>query len=314
MIAFIFDDRLPHDRKLQFHRTVTLLKGKFDITVLPTHFTEENLIEHLEHHTYSLILMPWYKYLSWKKVDSFFGALKMERTIVTGYFADPVLAFEFGSMPTFYRHILLDFHRFEMHDIELMIQSLIHPKERTGFAALTKTSTVFNTQWTDKDTRSTHCIDEILALPLFQDHPWKSRMPNFRFFLTGLWTYVVPENAEIEVVEYQKKMVIKALFKNPAYTLKQSMNWMWPNHVPTHPSIKEMHTHSDFIRFHHYPESQQIELTAFFLQENPSAAYPNEVRGFWIEPMQLKNLRLNEDQARRVSIKSFLMHQKKKIA
>lgn len=313
MIAFIFDDRLPHDRKIQFQRTITLLKGKFDITVLPSNFTEENLIEHLEHHTYSLVLLPWYKYLSWKKIDSFFGALKMERTVVSGYFADPVLAFEFGMMPIFYRQIILDFHRFEMPDIELMIQSLVHPKERTGFAVLSKLTPVFNTQWMEKDAKSTHCVDEIMALPMFHEHQWKNRLSNFRFFLTGLWSYMVP-SAEIEVAEFQKRIAIKALFSNSDYTLKQSMNWMWPNHVPTHPSINEMHTHSDFMRIHHYPETQQVELTAYFLQGNPSMNYPNEVRGFWIEPVQIKNLKLNEDHLKRVSVKSYLMHQKKKVA
>ncbi len=328
MIAFIFDDRLPHDRKIQFQRMISLIKGKFDIEVLPSSFDENDLIEHLKQNDYSLVLLPWYKYLSWKKIDGHFGALRMERTSVAGYFADPILAFEFGQMPSFYRNLLLDFHRFESHDIDFMLQMLTHPDERNGFSILGMNTPVFHAQWMQKDARSTHCIDEILSLPVFSQTPWEARLSHFRFFLTGLWTLVMPEiklhpqqfsgsqvaGVEIEIAEFQKRVAIKALFKNPNFTLKHTMEWMWPNTENAHPSFTEMQAHCDFMKLHHYPETQQIELTCFFLKDHPSRHFPNEVRGFWIEPRQVQTLKKHETHLKRVSVKSFLAHQNKKKA
>jgi hypothetical protein len=327
MIAFIFDDRLSHDRKIVFQRTIMLLKTKFEIEVLPMSYDEDDLIEHLEHHEYDLVLLPWYRYLAWKKVDAFFGALRMNGTTVAGYFADPVLPFEFTTPPNYHRMILLDLYRFDQQEIEIMLKALTVPQHRTGFAGLIpKNNPIFTANWMESDQSTTRCIDDILHLPIFHSTQWKDRRHALRFFLTGLWSFVFPNIkphpqpkvfAEVELSEFNRKLLIKVLFKNSEYTLKHTTEWMWPNHFPQNLSIREMSLQADFIRIQHFPESNQLELTAMFVQSDAAINFPNEVRGFWIEPLQTRKLKLPtaeiQDPPKRISIQSYLA-QKKKVA
>jgi len=304
MIAFIFDDRLPHDRKQVFQRTVLLLRTKFQIEVLPSHFTEDDLVEHLGKEKYELVLLPWYKYLAWKKVDAFFGALRMKGPTVAGYFADPVLPFEFAQPPNTHRMILVDLFRFDQQEIELVLRSLTDESLRTGFQGLIpRDNPVYFANWQAIDQSSTRVIDEIMGLPIFTSVNWKHRRHPLRFFLTGMWAFVFPEMrahpsqeevATLEVSEFNHKLLIKVLFRNQDYTLKHLMEWFWPNPPSGTPAllaaIREMNSHADYLRVQSYPETNQIELTAMFVESNASMLYPNEVRGFWIEPLQTRSL------------------------
>lgn len=323
MIAFIFDDRLPHDRKMVFQRTIILLRTQFSIEVLPSNYTEENLLEHLETTQYELVLLPWYKYVSWKKIDAFYGSLRMSGTTVAGYFADAVLPFEFTQAPNYHRFILLDFYRFDQKEIEILVRSLTKPHLRTGLAGLIpQTSPIYTAEWLETNGSHTRCIDDVLALPIFKSKQWTDRRHALRFFLTGLWSYIYSEpkihpkpipEAEIELSEFNKKLLIKAIFKNSEYTLKHTMKWMWPNAQDTHPAIKEMVCQSDFVRVQHYPETHQLEITCMFVQSSAAAQYPNELRGFWIEPLKVHHLKKVDALHKRISVQSALA-QKKKVA
>lgn len=313
-VAFIFDDRLSHDRKTIFARTATILKSRFSMDILPTQTTEEELIAQIEKNDYGLILLPWYKYLAWKKLENYFGALRLQGPTVAGYFADAVLPFEFAGVPNYHRFLFLDFYRFDQTEVEMLVNTLVHPEKRSGFSGIfPKHATVYYSDWYDNDNLSTRCIDAVLKTPLLQSSTWTHRLAGLRFYMTALWSLCYQEKhsfpdatpcAHLEISEVSKRLAIKLVFESSELTLKQMMEFLWPSGQKQNPAVNELVRHADFLRFHHFPESHQIELTAFFSTNAPAIHQPGEVRGFWIEPLKKKFLKTPEEEgfSRRVSI------------
>jgi len=306
-VAFIFDDRLSHDRKTIFARTATVLKSRFSMELLPTQMTEDQLIAHLEKNDYGLILLPWYKYLAWKKLDSFFGALRLQGPTVAGYFADAVLPFEFSGTPNLHRFLFLDFYRFEPSEIEMMLSALVHPEKRSGFNGIFGKSgtAAYFADWYDSDHGSTRCVDAVLKTPLLQSGTWSSRLFGLRFYLTALWSLCYQEKhsfpdatptAQLEMTEINKCLAIKLVFESSDLTLKQMMDYLWPSGHHQNQAVNELVRHADFLRIHHFPESHQLEITGFFSQSAPAIRHPGEVRGFWIEPLKKRFLKSAEDE------------------
>ena len=304
-IGFIVDDRLTHDRKMHLQRMVTLMKSHFEIEIIPSRFSESEVIAWVEKNKIQLVMLPWYLYLTWKKLEGHFGLLRLDGATVAGYFADPVLPFEFSHAPNYHRNILFDFYRFEQAEIELMMSALLHSHKRAGFAGMIQKDTpLFHMDWYDHDAASTRVLDTIYKLVLFQNSVWANRISHLHFYLHALWelfgkakrsTVSAHPCAEFEVSEFNKRLAIKFIFESSELSVKNMLQYCWPNATHHLHAMNELIRNSDFIRVHHYPESQQVEITAFFIPSAPSIHYPHEVRGFWIEPLKHKYLKTNKD-------------------
>lgn len=317
MIAFIPDERLPMDRKTMFARLISVLKPKFNIEVLSSKMTEEEFIAAIKGGNYSVILVPWYKYLSWKKLEHHFGALRLQGPTVAGYFSDAVLPFEFSNIPNYHRMLLLDFYRFDQFEIEMILGALVHQNTKSGFAGIIpKNSPIYYAEWFDHDAQNTRCIDAVMQSPLLKSNHLAPRVTSIRFFLNALWSicfqnrYSTPSAtpcALIEVGEFNRRLAIKLVFENSDFTLKNTIESIWPNEHHKNPALYEMIRHCDFLRIHHFPESHHIELTAFFVPTAPSQEHPAEVRGFWIEPQKTKYLKNTEEEQyyKRVAIQAL---------
>ncbi len=306
-IAFIFDDRLPHDRKIVFARMINILKVKLNFEILPTQMTEAEVLAHLNNTDYSLVLLPWYKYTSWKKIEHHFGAMRMQGVTVAGYFADAILPFEFSKMPNYNRFILLDFYRLDQNDIEALLGALVQLEKKPGFQNLIPPgSPVYTNDWYDHDHRSTRCLDTVLSLSLFDATHWQNRLHSIRFYLTALWSLCFEERHSfqnklpcglLEISEFNQRLAIKLTFENTDLTLKQMMSFLWPNHDgEKNLAIRELVRHSDFVRAYHFPESHHIELTGFFTPQAPALHHTGELRGFWIEPLRTKLLKSTDEE------------------
>jgi hypothetical protein len=304
-IAFMVDDRLSHDRKTIFTRTMTILKAKMNMDFLSSSLTEAEVIDELKSNSYTLILLPWYKYTTWKKLEAHLGALRMNGPTVAGYFADAILPFEFSKMPNFNRMILLDLYRFDQNEIESMIEALSEEGKKAGLTSfLEKNTQIFHTHWFNQDHHTTRCVDAAMNIPLLKSTHWHPRSASLRIYLTALWTLCFRERhslqstepcGELEISEFNKRLVVKLVFESHELTLKHMMDYFWPNDSGEKDgTVRELVRHSDFIRVHHFPESHQVEILAFFTPSAPSIHFPSEVRGFWVEPMKTKYLKLTE--------------------
>lgn len=294
------DDRLSHDRKTVFHRTVQQLKSKFGIEVFSSSITEDALLQELEKSKYGLVLLPWYHYLQWKRVEAFFGTYRLQGTTVAGYFADALLPFEFSTIPNYQRFILLDFYRWESADIEWILRSLLTTRTHSGLAGLcTRTTPVYVDEWFDDAASAPRSIENCLKLPIVQNTTFGPRTSSIRLYLTSLWSmcfegrHALPSQtpaATFEVAEIQQKLVIKLLFETSEHTLQRMMGALWPAATGSTASLfsplKEMSRQVDYLRVQQFPESQQVEITGIFFPQAPVLQFPNELRGWWIEPLQ----------------------------
>jgi hypothetical protein len=131
------------------------------------------------------------------------------------------------------------------------------------------------------------------------------RLGSLRLYMTALWSmcfegrHAMPSQnptAILEVAELQQRLVIKLLFDSTEHTLHTMMAAMWPNGTNPHAALKELSRHADFIRIHQFPESQQVEITGFFLPSAPVIQFPTELRGWWIEPLMKKYVKTSEDE------------------
>lgn len=305
-VAFVMDDRLPHDRKTVFARTVTMMKSKFSLDVFSSNISEDELLNELKKHHYGLVILPWYHYVSWKKVEAHFGSLRMQGSTVAGYFADAILPFEFSNHPNYHRFILLDFYRFDQTEIEWVMQSLIAAQRRSGFSGLfARNTAVYYAEWYDDDATPTRSIDTLMKHPLLQNATWGHRLLNIRLYMTALWSlcyekrHSMPSKgaaATLEIAEVNRRLVIKLLFESADLTLHSMMEQLWPNSPNPNATLRELTRNSDYLRIHQFPESQQVEVTAFFTPGAPSIQYPNELRGWWIEPLVKKYVKTAEDE------------------
>jgi hypothetical protein len=299
-IAFLFDERLSHDRKLNFARSISLLKAHFFIDFLPSAITEQELVTHLEENKYALVLLPWYKYISWKKIETHFGALRLQGSTVAGYFAEAVLPMDLSAVPPFHRFLFLDFYRFDQTELEMILSILTHHEQATGFNGVSVRNTqLYHAEWFDQDQHSTACVDAILKIPLIAGGSWANRAIPLRFFLTSLWSLCFAARrsfpsadavANVEIIEVKKRLLIKIVFENSELTLSKMLVDLWPTGEHSNHNVNEMVRYADFVRVHHFPESHHLEITAMFTPSAPSLHHMPEVRGFWIEPLKKRYL------------------------
>lgn len=306
-IAFVMDERLPHVRKAQFTKFISLLRVQCNLEVFSPRDGVPSLLEKAGNGEYSLILLPWHHYLDWKQIDSHFGALRLEGVTVAGYFADTLLPFDLNTLPNYHRMILLDFFRLSESEIVNFITALVFPDQKTGFTGIIpQKNLVYHQEWYEHDRSGTHCIDSVMSLPLLRARRWEDRSGSFRFVLTALWLMCFkgkPRNRElescatIELAEHDRRLALKFTFEDKTLTLKNLMELTWPASGKKHPLFQMLTEHSDFLRIHQFPESHMLEVTLFFTPEAPSLHHPGEVRGLWIEPQKAKALyKTSEDE------------------
>ena len=286
-IGLLFDERLSHDRKKVFNRNMTIFKSKYSVDFLPIGFDEETFIEYLEKDNYDIVMIPWHLYFSWKKAANY------NATRIVGYFADPLLHFEFLAVPNYQNFILLDFYRFNLDEIEILLKLLVAKSEVTEIMeAFGKTAHYISSEWFQMDGESSLCIDQIFSNPILQTIAIQDRVPNLRLFVTALWlsrfkekTIQTPEEAATKflLAEYNNRIIIQLTYKSPSLTSKETLNEIWPTAEHSNILFREMATHSDFLKIFHFPKTRKISITGFFLPTQRSLAHSGEVRGFWIE-------------------------------
>ncbi len=305
-IAFVMDERLPHVRKAQFTKFISLLRIQCNLEVFSPKDGVQSLLQKAGQGQYSLILLPWHLYLDWKQLDAHFGALRLEGVTVAGYFADTLLPFDLNTLPNFHRMILLDFFRMTESEIVTLITALVYPDQKTGFSGIVpRQNQIYHQEWYEHDRSGTHCLDSVMSLPLLRARRWEDRVGSIRFVLTALWLMCfkgksrnreLDSCATLELAEYDHRIALKFTFQDRNLNLKHLMEHTWPASGKKHPLFQILSEHSDFLRIHQFPENHTLEITLFFTAEAPSMHHPGEVRGIWIEPQKTRYLTSNSEE------------------
>jgi hypothetical protein len=286
-LGLIIDERLSHDRKNVFFRNMTILKAKYSIEILPSGLTEDTFISFLEKGSCEVVMIPWHLYFSWKK------AANINVSNVVGYFADPLLHFEFQSIPNYQNFILLDFYRFNLDEIEILIKLLTAKSEDTELLeTFGKTAHYFTHDWYQADESSSQCVDLIFDNPILNSSMFHDRLPNLRLYVTALWLACFKEKmiqpaeqavAKFVLAEYNKRLMIQLTYNSPSLTSKESIKELWPTADHNNVLFRELALQSDFLKIYHFPKTRGVSITGLFLPNQATASHTGEVRGFWIE-------------------------------
>ena len=286
-MGLLFDERLSHDRKKVFNRNMSIFKLKYSVEFLPIGFDEDSFLEYLDKDNYEIVMIPWHLYFSWKK------AANLKSTRVIGYFADPLLHFEFQSIPNFHNFILLDFYRFNLDEIEILLKMLTSKSEETELMEVFgKTAHYFTNDWFQFDHRTTNCVDQVFENQILQNSGLQEKIPNLRLFITALWLACFKEKspqtseeplAKLILAEFNKRVLVQLTFTSPSLTSKETLQELWPTGEHSNILFRELALHSDFLKIYHFPKTRKISITGLFLPVQLSLAHSGEVRGFWIE-------------------------------
>lgn len=286
-LGLMVDERLSHDRKKVFTRNMSVLKMKYSIEILPSGMTEDSFINFLEKGGCDVVMIPWHLYFSWKK------AANINVSNVAGYFADPLLHFEFQAIPNYQNFILLDFYRFSMDEIEILLKLLTAKSEETELLeTFGKTAHYFTNEWYQADQDSSQCIDLIFENPILNSSTFHDRLPSLRLYVTTLWLACfrekmiqAPEEAVAKFIlaEFNKRLMIQLTYNSPSLTSKESIKELWPTAEHNNVLFRELALHSDFLKIYHFPKTRGVSITGLFLPNQLTTTHSGEVRGFWIE-------------------------------
>lgn len=264
-----------------------LLKHHHSVEFLPNGLDEESFLLILKNAEFEVVMIPWHCYFQWKK------AANLASVRVVGYFADPLLHFEFQTIPNYRNFILLDFYRFQIDEIEILLKLLrTQTEDLELIEVFGKKARFYRSEWQKKDREGTACIDQVFHSSLFKSKELASRIPDLRFYLMALWlacsrekhfqTNVAPL-ARLVVAEYQHRLLIQLSFFSQSLTTKDILKDVWPTSPHSNVIFRELTQHSDFLKINHFPESRKLTLTGLFLPRKITVPHSGEVHGFWIE-------------------------------
>lgn len=296
------DERLPRDRSAVLSRILALLKSKHTIEFLPEKITEDELLALMETETYTVIVLPWYRYFAWTRVEGAFGTLRMSGSTVAGYFADPILPYELPQLPNYHRGIVLDCLRLDMQEISLMLGLLADPSKRAGITHLLgKETPIYRDIWHGFDCAGPGMLDALLNLPFMHRNPWAARRHNIRTCAQLLWSLVYDlgpgkgdlmstyaseqERGRIEVGSNQEMLALRMVYTAPEKTPKDFLASFWPDMNRGTEAQQILGRQCDFVKVHVFPETNRVEIVLLFLKGAPSKVHPTELRGFWVEPL-----------------------------
>ena len=124
-ITFVYDERLSRQKTTALTRVINALRQIAEIQLVKGSVSEDELLKSLEQSVPHLILAPWYRYVSWSKIEAFYGLVRTSGPTFAGYHFGQLLPYELGAHPEHLRAILIDFAHSTLPETLLLIRSLI---------------------------------------------------------------------------------------------------------------------------------------------------------------------------------------------
>lgn len=301
-IAICIDNRLTREKKSALTRLVNAMRCFADVQQYASNPNEEQFIEFLQKDgPFHLVLLPWYRYLSWNKVEAFFGLTRSTGPTVAGYHSELLEYRDFGEYSEQMRCILLDFDSNPMQDILLTVQILLQEKLRSGIRPLLTLNTpIYTENW-----YASHGIgmrlESVLTLPEIKDSDWAHRSNSIRLILCSLWSLIYEEGpAKSDFGQPHSQKTPKACFQigisptnlafrlcyfMPSWTPKTTLRFFWPNPQKPSDSAQILLKYSDWLRVHTFSDEHLIEVTTCLLPSQPSETRHEGMHTLWIDTL-----------------------------
>jgi hypothetical protein len=299
-IAIMLDERLSRERGTLLARVINSIRTFATVEMLSAATTEDQVLSKMERGQYDLILLPWYRYLAWTRVDAFWGLTRTSGPTVAGYFCEQVLPYEIGEQAQNLRAILLDFANLQNAEIQVILKSLQKDTSRAGIRPLLDSDAkIYVENWYGAQGLGTR-IDSVLSLPEFSEPKWIKRKNSLRISLNALWSLVyeegpgkgelVPTGAGVPKAYFQvacdrEVALLRLCYSMQGWSPKDAISTFWPNaKAPTAPA-QLLLKYADFLRVHTFANGCDVEIVAGFFPSACSELAHGQIHSLWIEPM-----------------------------
>jgi hypothetical protein len=300
-IAFMVDERISREKAQILMRTVNALRQHVTLIPLRSDLTEAAVLEQLESQQIQLVLVPWYRYLAWTRVEAFYGLTRTSGPTFAGYFADQVAPGELPLPSEHLRAILLDLVHLSTHDSLTLLLSLIQPEKRSGIRPLIdRGTTVFTESWAGAQPLGSK-LDGILSLPEIAGSDWVKRSTAIRGAVSALWSLVYEEGpgkgefaqtigakspkGYFQMAADPRSLMFRLCYSMSGWAPKDVMAQFWPDGKRPFAASQLLLRFCDFVRVHIIAESPDLEVIAGFYPSAPSEKLPSSARSLWIEPL-----------------------------
>lgn len=302
-ILAVPDPNLGRERAGALTRTWAILRTLGSVTLLPASTTESQLVEHLQSHSYQLVLLPWHRYLEWTLVEGHFGLSRNAGPTCAGYFAAPVDANELGPINDYQRLILLDFVHTQLSERWRLVRSLLNEEMRSGVQPLVQPNSPIYTQgWMGNEAPGA-TIDAVLSLNILQHSPWRERTRPIQLMTLGLWNLAFEQGralnrsgwlgvlhanrvrAHFEITADNELLLLRLCYKQSPNSPRSVLNDFWPDASRPEDFRQLFVQTADFVRIHPLMERDEIEVVVGLTKSSPARHRPMELRTTWIEPL-----------------------------
>lgn len=291
LIAWVMDERLDADATKTVSKLHVSLKQTCDVQTIPGTLSQESVVELMEKTKFQLVVLPWYKYLAWKKVEAFYGLTRTSGPTVAAYCVEAIDPKNIPDLPDYPRFYLFDLMKYTVSENTKLIQALIEPKTRAGIKPFLRSTTpIYFYQWDGKEHTSL-MLEGWFELPEFVG-PWKDRRHAIATAIGGVRDFVFSTevsksgNPFVHFACEPELAIVRIGTLLATAPNNQTIHSFW---LKTKSQLAHMSTasrYSDFMRVQWSSSPHQIEITLFFFQSKPSErAQSPHVKATWLEPV-----------------------------
>ncbi len=300
-IAFVVDERLSREKAQIITRHVNAMRQFAQIDVLNGGMTEEQMVKKLEEKEYRLVLVPWYRYLAWSKVEAFYGLTRTTGPTFAGYFSDQVLPYELGDQADHLRAILIDFANLTAAESSNFVYALMQESTRSGVRPLLENDTpVYCETWYQGQGLGLR-LDAVVGLPEIAKTDWAKRGNAIRMCMTALWTLVYDEGpgkgelsaaissksakAYFTVAADKSCLTLRLCYSMTSWTPKDALAYFWPDAKRPMSAAQVLLRFADAVRVHTVADTTDVEVVAVLFPSAPSQTSHLNFHTLWVEPI-----------------------------
>jgi hypothetical protein len=294
-IAVVMDERVPREKLKLLTRVINDLRRFAMVQVFEGGISEDELLQKLKEKPYKMVLVPWYRYIAWNKIESFYGLTRSSGPAFAGYFAENILPYELGETLDRPRSILLDFSGIHAHEAVALTKALLYENRRTGIRPLLKPDTpIFCESWFSGQSLGPR-LDSVFSLPSIANSEWLQRSSSLRICLMALWSLIYEEGpgktagktarAYFQFAAEPSVLLMRLCWNMPGLTSKDLVAKFWPDSKKPNAPTQLLLKHSDLLRLNSITEGSDIELTIAFFPSAAAEQIHQSAHTFWIEPI-----------------------------
>ncbi len=292
-LLFMLDERLSKEKTARLSQLVNSFHAFSQVFVVEPNATQEDLLKRLAARDYRLVLLPWNRYLEWRRVEAFFGSPRPGAPRVAGYFSDPVAAAELMIRPSYLRCILLDFSQPSLARSAQLVWSLMYEQRPPKLADSTAPEArVYEGDWHVSEAKA---ADNVIDLPEFAENGWAERANEVREVIQSMWSVAFElqgdtqsSQARFEVGFESGRMRLKVRFPTEApLNLRDIVGAYWPSKtaIPSD-AIRALLALADSLRVHPSHDLSELDLTVELSQVRNERKTEETLGTLWIETLK----------------------------